>query len=563
MAFASAMVGLRDNSFVNSMTVDPDSSNGYPNNQMRPVKNGHYVRVKPTPLPDPVLVIYSPEMARELGLSDEHCKSDEFKRFFSGDVDVVPDSVAWATPYALSIYGNFQQNSQCPFRNGCGYGDGRAVSIQEVVTSTGARWELQLKGGGRTPFCRGGDGRAVLRSSIREFLVSEAMHHFGIGTTRALSLVLSSKESVQRPRPEEDSYGMQRENCAITCRVAPSFLRIGHFEVFGRRVRDPPRGLNNQKESLQSLEMLVEHALQREPAGPVPETTTERVWALLRQTSERVARMTAQWLRVGFCQGNFNSDNCLISGRTMDYGPFGFVEAFDPDFGSWVGSGKHFAFMNQPDAGLMNLRSLTEALSPLLEEDEDRVWEKVKAMYLQSSSDAQIDVWQQKLGLDSWSSEAGGLLSELLKLMERSHADWTITWRQLAAVLEVPQGGSDDCLLRPLLRAGNRIQENKSQWVTFLKRWIALIDKADGSNGRASAAKLIRSVSPKYVPREWMLKEAYTAAQTGKFPSHWQGDTGFHGALVERLFELFKHPYDEQEAYEDVYFSPKQTVSIS
>jgi len=300
--------------------------------------------------------------------------------------------------------------------------------------------------------------------------------------------------------------------------------------------------------------MLVEHALQREYAGPAPETTTEKVWTLLRQTCERVAKMTSEWLRVGFCQGNFNSDNCLISGRTMDYGPFGFVEAFDPQFGSWVGSGRHFAFMNQPDAGLMNMRSLTEALSVLLEEDEDQVWEKVKAMYMQSSADAQVSVWQQKLGLKSWSSEAANLLSRLLKLMERSDADWTITWRQLAVCAELPQGSSDETLLASVSRAGvqpNGIKRNADQWLTWLKDWLAMIDTTEGSDGRAHAARVIRSVSPKYVPREWMLKDAYTAAQKGDL------------SVLKELFELFKHPYDEQETFENRYYLCKQTVSIS
>merc|ERR1712048_1243838 len=143
------------------------------------------------------------------------------------------------------------------------------------------------------------------------------------------------------------------------------------------------------------LEMLVDHALRRE-CGCIPEpqnTAADRVWALLRHTAHGVAHMTAQWLRVGFCQGNFNADNCLISGRTMDYGPFGYVEEFDPRFGSWTGSGSHFAFMNQPTAGLMNLRTLSESLAPLLRQDEDEVFESVKSIYLQASEDAKTEVW--------------------------------------------------------------------------------------------------------------------------------------------------------------------------
>eukprot|EP00419_Tripos_fusus_P031690 CAMPEP_0172780562 /NCGR_PEP_ID=MMETSP1074-20121228/202989_1 /TAXON_ID=2916 /ORGANISM="Ceratium fusus, Strain PA161109" /LENGTH=620 /DNA_ID=CAMNT_0013617539 /DNA_START=35 /DNA_END=1899 /DNA_ORIENTATION=+ len=590
------------------MTVDPESMEHYPSQAMRQVKAGHYVPVKPTPLPNPRLVIHSPEMAAELGLSENHCVSDEFTRFFSGDTSAVPESSSWATPYALSIYGQFQRNGQCPFRNGCGYGDGRAISIQEMQTPSGARWELQLKGAGRTPFCRGGDGRAVLRSSIREFLASEAMHHLGVGTTRALCLVISQSEAARRPKPEEDERGMQMESsrslvaqlllfsewgiwnssgdlgvgttralslvvsqseaarrpkpeedrmgiqmesCAITCRAATSFLRVGHLELFGRRAANPPKGCGPALDAVRSLEMLVDHALQREFAIAPAENTpiSERSWTLIKHTVERVANMTVQWLRVGFCQGNFNSDNCLLSGRTMDYGPFGFVEQFDPRFGSWEGSGSHFAFMNQTQAGMMNMRSLTEALAPLLDEDEDQAWDKVKALYLQESEQAKTEMWRKKLGLHNWSSEAAALLSDLLRLMQESEADWTITWRQLAACLEVPPGSSDDDLLKPIVSLqseSDAITCRSETWVSWLKRWVTMVD--DEGSGRSVAADSIRATSPKYVPREWMLKEAYTAAQQGDF------------SLVKQLFDLFKHPYAEQESHMRFYAS-KPTVA--
>jgi len=276
---------------------------------------------------------------------------------------------------------------------------------------------------------------------------------------------------------------------------------------------------------------------------------TDRAWALIKHTVERVANMTVQWLRVGFCQGNFNSDNCLLSGRTMDYGPFGFIEGFDPRFGSWVGSGAHFAFMNQVQAGMMNMRSLTEALAPLLDEDEDQAWDTVKALYLQESESAKTEMWRKKLGLCSWSPEAAALLSDLLGLMRDSEADWTITWRQLAACLEVPQGSSDEDLLKPILHSQSHAIKSRSEaWVLWLKRWVTMVDE-EGSS-RDVVAQNIRATSPKYVPREWMLKEAYTAAQQGDF------------SMVTELFELFKHPYAEQESFVRFYAS-QRTVRIS
>jgi len=552
-SFAAAMVKMRSNSFLRELREDPESKKNAPNQRMREVKSGHYVIVKPTPLPLPMYVLHSKELASDLGLTEEQVFSDDFVKFFSGDVDVVPGSEAWATPYALSIYGNFQGNRQCPFQNGHGYGDGRALSIQEMVAPSGQRWELQLKGAGRTPFARTGDGRAVLRSSIREFLVSEAMHHMGVGTTRALSLVVSRQERVMRPIPEEDKHGTDMESCAISCRVAPSFLRIGHFEVFGRRAGRPStaQGCQRAEDAVTSLQELVDHALKREFGGVAPgSSVSDRAWALLTGALKNVAGMTADWLRVGFCQGNFNGDNCLINGKTMDYGPFGFVEQFDPNFGSWVGSGSHFAFMNQPQAGLMNMRTLTEALEPLLQEELEAAWKKVKEQYLQASAAALNEVWRKKLGLAEWSEEAEKLQKQLLELMRISSADWTITWRQLAACLEVG-GDNGDAIFKPLVTfQGQAYMANqKGKWIEWLQRWMALVDKQAG--GREPAAMLIRQTSPKYVPREWMLKEAYVPAQKGD-PSK-----------VEELFGVFKQPFTEQKELELKFFTFKDTVSIS
>lgn len=367
--FLEVLSASLDNSLLRDLERDPQCAANYPNKGMREVHSGHYVLVPPSPLPLPYLVIHSVSMATELGFSDAHCISEDFLRFFSGDVNVatpapmasalahltttatVPGTSAghdhrgsnsaavqtWSTPYALSIYGNFRNNEQCPFRNGCGYGDGRAVSLGEVVSPVSQqRWELQVKGAGRTPFCRGADGRAVLRSSVREFLASEAMHHLGVPTTRALSLVVSRQEAVRRNAPEQNRRALLVEPCAMTCRVAPSFIRVGSIELFGRRIMAERHSMPcfgsgeptpSEEEATRQLDLLVSHALQREFGGTEAKTLQGRARELLSKTAEAVAGMCAEWIRVGFCQGNFNSDNCLLGGRTMDYGPFGFVEA--------------------------------------------------------------------------------------------------------------------------------------------------------------------------------------------------------------------------------------------
>ena len=284
-----------DHSWLDRLHADPEHKQHEPNRTSRQVKSGHYVPVQPTPLRNPKLVSYSSQMAEELDLSEEECESAQFVQFFSGDINVVEGFRSWATPYALSIYGQ-EMYQNCPFGTGNGYGDGRAISLGEVVPKTGKRWELQLKGGGQTPFCRGADGRAVLRSSVREFLVSEAMFNLGVPTTRALSLVVSETDTVRRPWysnsdnsrsnmpdlddprfasiPKEIRQAVLRqimeqtrdpdimitEQCAITCRVAPSFLRVGHVELFGRRAKKDPS-------SREELRLIVEHALFREYSG--------------------------------------------------------------------------------------------------------------------------------------------------------------------------------------------------------------------------------------------------------------------------------------------------------
>ena len=359
-----------------------DSTSEDFNRSKRPVFAGHYVEVTPTPLKNPRLVLHSPDMATRLGLDDRAVQSEEFTKFFSGDVggalkkttsngDAAGAHSTWATPYALSIMGT-RYTSNCPFGTGDGYGDGRAISIGEVAVSPDhaehpdacPRYEMQLKGAGPTPFCRGADGRAVLRSSIREFLASEAMHHLGIRTTRALSLVVSDgpggdtsmrpwySEGSQRQLPSLDDprlaqYSdaqkrqilsqlrvqardnpdiMIEEPCAITCRVSPSFVRVGHLDLFARRATKTVKEEEGWKKvydtttpEWEALEKLIWHAAYREFPKTAYEPYKDKddigsaAKALLEGSMEGVADMVAGWIRVGFTQGNFNADVSVIA----------------------------------------------------------------------------------------------------------------------------------------------------------------------------------------------------------------------------------------------------------
>ena len=544
MAAAAAgsldVMGSRaDHSWLSKLTEDPERAAHEPNRSSREVHSGHYVLVEPTPLPDPFYILHSAEMAAELGLEEEAClDSEQFTKFFSGGIDAVGGMRSWATPYALSIYGQ-EMYQNCPFGNGNGYGDGRAITLGEVVVprggegEVGQRWELQLKGAGRTPFCRSGDGRAVLRSSVREFLASEAMHHLGVSTTRALSLIGCESESVQRPwysnsreMPGLDDPRiahlplemrkqllmqvknpdvMIKEPCAITCRVATSFTRIGHLELHGRRLRKEDTPAHRE-----ALERLVRHAIEREyEDGDEGAELGTRVLRMLGACQQRLAELTADWIRVGFCQGNFNSDNCLIGGRTMDYGPFGFIEQFEPLWNMWSGGGDHFGFLNQPTAGQVNFSSLVTAVLPLLSEAEGKA---AQALAAQGEKLAQKVVdercWRPKLGFAEWDKAATpdgaqSLLDKLLPLLAHTSLDWTIFWRQLATVADTAAGSdaapSAEALLAPLLPAfhdeAGPSGRAKEAWEEWLQAWGGKIAKQEG--GAAQAATMMRAASPK------------------------------------------------------------------
>lgn len=519
-------------------------------------------------------------MAIELGLTEEQVNSDEFVRYFGADGSALPEMKQWATPYALCIYGQ-QMFQQCPFGNGNGYGDGRALSVAEVVVN-GKRWELQLKGAGRTPFARTGDGRAVLRSSIREFLASEAMHHLGVSTTRALSLVASRELKISRPwysdnnatnggpnmddprlahLPEAmrrmylEQYAMRQrdpdrmveEVAAITCRAAPSFIRIGHLDLFARRVRKDVPGIPTAEEGpsaelgLKQLEKLYRHAVQREFPGATS------VKDFLERAGQRLATLTADWIRVGFVQGNFNSDNCLVAGRTMDYGPFGFMEKFDPLWNMWIGGGRHFAFLNQHIAGVKNYETLVESLLPLVHDEQMR--SEIERMMKNQPAvaiGALNDVWRRKLGLLEWTEPCSSLLMDLIDLMHQSKADYTLFWRELARVLEVQ--GSFEPLARTVFYAPVE-DAQRAAWLNWIERWRLEVEAQKQSV--AEAVTLMRKASPKYVPREWMLRDAYDAAQK-------EGNM----SLVRELNTLFLRPYDEQPEFEAKYYRRAPALGV-
>ena len=473
-------------SFMDTLNCNPEAKENGEDYQPRQVFTGHYVPVKPTAIENPVYVAHSKDFFEELGFADSLAESADFMRMFSGDTSQLPElmsKVGWACGYALSIYGT-EYIQQCPFQTGNAYGDGRAMSILEAVIN-GRRWEMQLKGGGRTPYCRGADGRAVLRSSVREFLAQEHMHALGVPTSRSLSLYASKTETVQRPWYSEGSNSLDPDTMmsnavAISTRVAPSFIRVGQLELFGRRARK-----NEHPNALEELEKLVLHLIDREYSEVIDQKLpiAEKVLLLAQEFRIRLTSLVANWIRVGYCQGNFNSDNCAAGGFTLDYGPFGFCEAFDPDYQPWTGGGQHFSFLNQPVAAERNFYSFCTALLPLLASNEDQSANNSGKYTRASPHVMQTEMekmWTNKLGLSSYDA---ALVSELETLMKRTPVDYTLFFRELSNI-------PDD--LEPLKKSfyqNSKASESSTdldsldeRWSEWLAKWKAIIDTNDSSD---------------------------------------------------------------------------------
>ena len=523
-----------DYSLLNTLTPDPQSTCDGDDHDPRQVFSGHYVPVTPTPLTAPTYVAHSETLFAELGLDDSLATSKDFTQLFSGDMSDVPAPMkpfGWATGYALSIYGT-EYTQQCPFRTGNGYGDGRAISIVEAVLN-GKRWEMQLKGAGRTPYCRGADGRAVLRSSVREFLVQEHMHALGIPTSRSLSLFMSESDTVDRPWYREGSHSYEPEVMvenitAISTRVAPSFLRVGQIELFARRAR-----CNEHSEALNELEAIVKHLIEREYSSDIDTTRSfeEQVVTLAALFRDRLTRLVSGWVRVGYCQGNFNSDNCAAGGFTLDYGPFGFCEFFEADYQPWTGGGRHFSFLNQPIAAQKNFDMFCRSLMPLIDGNSEHLSKlnEINDGFSGVMERAMESMWATKLGIASYNHD---LLIKLLQLMLRTGVDYNLFFRELSSVPEDMASLTKSFYYPPKA-------EVMTEWEAWLQTWRERIEKdaeakGDVANIIAATAENMRKANPIFTWREWLIVPAYKAAEKGDFTP------------IHELQKILTAPYDEQ-----------------
>ncbi len=405
--------GLRfDNSFVRELPADVGGGRA-----SRQVEHAAFSRVVAEPVRAPRLVALSREVASALGLSPEDCASEAFARIFAGN-ELLPGMDPFAAAYGGHQFGNWAGQ----------LGDGRAITLGEVLGPGGVRLELQLKGAGRTPYSRSADGRAVLRSSVREFVCSEAMHHLGIPTTRALSLV-STGDSVMRDMFYDGRA--KAEPGAIVCRVAPSFLRFGNFELPASR------------KDVALLRTLLDYTL-RTHFADLGTSGPDAYAAWLAEVARRTATLMAEWMRVGFVHGVMNTDNMSVLGLTLDYGPFGMLDHFDPDFtpNTTDAGQRRYRFANQPRVARWNLFKLGEALAPLLGSVEPI--ERALELYTDTFESEQRRVLAAKLGLAPFRAEGpesaddpasdAAFIDALFTLLSAVETDFTLFFRNLANV---------------------------------------------------------------------------------------------------------------------------------
>lgn len=490
-----------DNRLLTVLPGDPEAGP-----RRREVREAAWSSVMPTPVAAPTLLAWSPEVAALLGIDVAEVSSGTFAQVFAGNA-LYPGMQPWAANYGGHQFGHWAGQ----------LGDGRAISLGELVAPDGRHWEVQLKGAGPTPYSRGADGRAVLRSSIREFLCSEAMHHLGVPTTRALSLVGTGEHVVRdmfydgRPRAEPG---------AIVCRVSPSFLRFGSFELPASR----------GETSL--LQQLVDACIARD--FPELAGQGEALYGdWFAQIAVRTAEMIAHWMRVGFVHGVMNTDNLSVLGLTLDYGPYGWVEDFDPDWtpNTTDAQGRRYRFGTQPQVAYWNLGRLAQALSPLFA-DVAPLQAGLAAYQATFAACTRRDA-AAKLGLAAADDADLQLYQRWQQLLQDGGIDMTLSWR---ALMRIDPASPDPAALAEVYYDRERqeaVQVPLRQW---LQDYAARL-RADPLPAAERLAKM-GAANPLYVLRNWLAQEAIDRAE--------QGDMGG----VHALQDVLRDPYTQRAGRE-------------
>ncbi len=456
-------------------------------------------KLDPTPVAKPRLLRFNRELAEELDPDLAGLDDAALAQLFSGNI-VPPGVVPIAMAYAGHQFGHFVPQ----------LGDGRAILLAESCDRAGRRRDIQLKGSGRTPYSRGGDGRAALGPVLREYLVSEAMHALGIPATRALAAV-STGESVQR---EQLLPG------AILTRVASSHVRVGTFEYFAARG------------DVDAVRILANYVIDRH----YPHASRDKApyLALLAEVTSRQAALIAGWMHVGFIHGVMNTDNMAVSGETIDFGPCAFMDAFDPKavFSSIDSQGR-YAYCNQPHAAAWNLSRFAETLLPLIDADVERAVQQatqVIATFGAAFQEHWLAGMRRKLGMMLHEDGDAALAEDLLEVMHRNQADFTLTFRGLCAAAANESGDQE---VRMLIANARDYDEWAQRWRTRLAR---------ESVPPAERAEAMRRVNPRYIPRNHLIERIIQAAARDDF------------APFEELCTVLSQPYLAQAA--DAYANP-------
>lgn len=496
------MIALHfDNRFVRELPADLQKGPG-----TRQVQAAAYSVANPTPVSRPQLLAYSPEVAGLIGLEEADIRSAEFLDAFSGN-GLLPGMETYAANYGGHQFGHWAGQ----------LGDGRAIALGEVLSEDGQRWELQLKGAGPTPYSRHADGRAVLRSSLREFVCSEAMHHLGVPTTRALSLIATGDDVVRDMFYNGDA---KPEPGAIVCRVSPSFLRFGNFEL------PASRG------DTQLLRQLADFCIDRD-FPHLKDRGENRIGDWFVEVCERTAVMVAHWMRIGFVHGVMNTDNMSILGLTIDYGPYGWLENFDPEWtpNTTDAEGRRYAYGRQPQIAQWNLNRLAGAISSLLPDHE--VLRSGLNHYAEVFNAEHREMNAGKLGLLHADEEDGTLVQTLFGLMHKIQIDMTLFFRQLADI------DLQSLSLEPFASSfydRELAGKHGHELLDWLQRYAARIIPQNET--QAIRRDRMNGANPIYVPRNWLAQQAIDAAE--------QGDI----SELHELMQVLRNPYQLQAGRE-------------
>ena len=504
-----------DNSFVRTLPADPELAN-----RPRQVRNASYTRVEPTPVRAPQLLAWSDAVGDMLGIARPASYAGIEAEVLGGNRVLLG-----MRPYAAR-YGGHQ------FGHWAGQlGDGRAITLAELIAPDARRYELQLKGAGMTPYSRSADGRAVLRSSVREYMCSEAMHYLGVPTTRALSLAGTGEQVVRdmfydgNPEPEPG---------AVVCRVAPSFVRFGNFEIL--TASDEPALLKRLADYVIST-----HFPELLGEGSAPSPAVYARW--FEEICRRTAVMVSEWMRVGFVHGVMNTDNMSILGLTIDYGPYGWLEGYELGWtpNTTDGEGKRYCYGNQPNIAQWNLVRLANALLPLI--SDTAALEKGLATFADTFVAASDQMLNAKLGLSALDRDGDkALLTDMFALLQQAETDMTLFFRNLARVPVVDV--VDDALLAPLLDAFYVAEvlapdtPHRGRLLAWLRRYTARV-RAD-SLAPAERIARMNAANPKYVLRNYLAQTAIDALAEGD------------ASVLERLMKVMQRPYDEQPEHNEL-----------